>query len=134
EYLGDSTYAPSSSTSMSHVVSTGTVASVDVVPNPDPAVAGRDNKLTAVVVGSGDPNVRPRGVIAFTDENDDTLGTAALKADGTATLTVNSFVEGQISVTATFLGGVDVNYPSEVDSSPITLDVEEPLDLETSVD
>lgn len=133
-YLGDSTYGKAVSAPESHVVTPGSIASVTVVGSPDPLIAGRSNKLIAVISGSGDPHVRPRGMVQFTNDDDESLGVAVVRSDGTAILSVSDLEAGPIGIKARHMGGSDFNYPDGGASVLTSFDVEEPLTLQTSLD
>ena len=72
----------------------------------NPSVAFAPVTLTPTVTVNAPGAGTPTGTVTFTDGTT-TLGTAAVGANGTATLTVSSFVPGPHSLTAAYGGSAD---------------------------
>jgi hypothetical protein len=98
-YSGDTSYASSTSSSLTQTVTGGTGATTTALTSSlNPSAYGQQVTFTATVSPSG-----ASGTVTFMDGGS-TLGTAALDASGVATLSVSSLAVGSHSITAAYSG------------------------------
>jgi hypothetical protein len=97
-YLGDSSFAGSTSRPVTQTVNPATSTTTLVV-TPNPATAGQPVTLKATVTGTP----APTGSVTFKDGTT-TLGTAPLNASGVASFVTSALTAGTHSLTAVFGG------------------------------
>lgn len=115
-YSGDSGYASSASSSLSQsVLRVPTTSSVTATPAS--TTFGQMVTLTATVTTSN--NTAPSGTVNFTSDGT-TLGSASLRTDGTASISLSTPPPGSHAIVAHFIGTTGLA-PS--DSPPTTLDI-----------
>jgi hypothetical protein len=101
-YSGDTSYATSTSPSLTQTVLGGTSATTTALTSSlNPSAYGQQVTFTATVSPSG-----ATGTVTFMDGGS-ALGTAALNASGVATLSVSSLAVGSHSITAVYSGDGD---------------------------
>jgi uncharacterized repeat protein (TIGR01451 family) len=109
EYLGDASYAGSSSATLTQVVNPA-VPTVLLTSSGSPSTVGQPVTFTATVTGAG---LRPTGVIKFQDLLPDGTGiilaaNVPIDLSGAATFTTSALTSGAHTVTALYAG--DSNY------------------------
>jgi hypothetical protein len=106
KYLGDTAFAPSTSTAFSVKITRATpVATASGTPNP--STSGQLVTLSATVTSSGSGTVGPSGTVEFFNGTLP-LGTGVLNSSGVATLTVSNLPIGLNAINADYQG--DANY------------------------
>lgn len=103
-YAGDTTHASSTSAALTQTVSVQTRASLTSSANP--AIGGASLTLTAGVSAATTVTgltAHPTGNVIFLD-GATTLGTAALNANGTATVTLSNLAVGTHAITVAYAG------------------------------
>ncbi|MGD0788036.1 MAG: Ig-like domain repeat protein [Terracidiphilus sp.] len=117
-YLGDSTYASSTSPSVMQMVNQAQTSTKVAAPVPNPGISGGTVALTSAVKVTEGVST-PTGTVKFSSGSA-TLGSAALGASGTATIG-STFAAGSYPIVATYSG--DANDAGSV-SAPYSLTVQ----------
>ncbi len=118
KYLGDTTYATSTSPAITQTVNKANTSSV-VISNNNPSNFGASVMFTATVTAVAPGAGLPTGTVEFFD-GATSLGTDTLDGSGQADLSTSSLSVGSHSITASFLG--DGNFNTST-SPAITQDV-----------
>ena len=103
QYAGDANNSPATSNAITITVQQA-ASSTSLTTNANPSTLGQNLTLTAVVTSSG---VNLTGSVSFLDGGS-AIGSAALSANGTATLTTGSLSFGPQTLTAVYSG--DTNH------------------------
>jgi hypothetical protein len=114
-YNGDTNYSAASTGLVQTVQSATTQTALTASANP--AIYGTPLTLTATVTGNG--GVVGTGSVSFTDGGT-SIGSAALSANGVASLSLSTLVPGTHTIVASYVGGSNANASS---STPVMVAV-----------
>jgi len=113
-YSGDASFQGSASPVLDQVVLVQRVTSVTLVSGRNPSREGHHVRFTATITSPVAAATAPTGVVTFLD-GDTVLGSAEVRADGTARLDVDALEAGSHAITASY-GGDAVYAPSTSDA------------------
>jgi hypothetical protein len=115
-YGASSTYAPSTSSALTEVVTAAPKAATTttISSSANPSVTGMSISFTATVTGVGASTPDPTGTVNFFD-GATMLGSGTLNSSGTVSFATSSLTLGTHSVTAQYLG--DSNYLASVSTA-----------------
>jgi hypothetical protein len=116
-YNGDTNYSATSAVLVQAVQSA--TSQISLTASANPAIYGTPLTLTATVTGNG--GVIGTGSVSFTDGGT-SIGSAALNANGVASLSLSTLAPGTHTIVASYVGGSNINASS---STPVIVAVKQ---------